>query len=407
MLESMGISVLANYGNLRVNTDNIMAMDFEFETIYDPKFVIDVDAITDAIDDLTNGDGGNENNSGTEDTVQLSFNLPDDPQITYNDSTGAITLTDENGNEQTIELPKDENGNTEFPVTIVDGGGDTYIVTKDDNGSVSVTKNNPPTINENGGQNNNNIIDTVRAKEKVKELIPILQERIRNNLSSESEQFLQYAYNDVEQLTVIASFNPTVSGGGRYVNGQLFVGTLGFIDGSTDEDIIVTVFHEYLHYISHKYSIFEYRMENEKRGIIYSEIDVCFEKKQETEEEFLQRMCESFIYSNLPRTSYYPGYYYELTEEQRKEVLEYIKLHKQVPDTNRCFKFQYKPSNYFKDELNAHTLTLSVNEKLFQMSQQKQTIYRSEIDLYNELYEKALKFESINNYNSMGYENNK
>ncbi|MDR3186740.1 MAG: hypothetical protein LBU04_08130, partial [Christensenellaceae bacterium] len=62
------------------------------------------------------------------------------PQVTYNDSTGAITLTDENGNEQTIELPKDENGNTEFPVTIVDGGGDTYTVTKDDNGNVKVEK---------------------------------------------------------------------------------------------------------------------------------------------------------------------------------------------------------------------------------------------------------------------------
>jgi hypothetical protein len=49
-------------------------------------------------------------------------------------------VTDEDGNEQTIELPKDENGNTEFPVTIVDGGGDTYVVTKDNDGNVKVEK---------------------------------------------------------------------------------------------------------------------------------------------------------------------------------------------------------------------------------------------------------------------------
>jgi hypothetical protein len=141
MLEKMGISVLANYSNLRVNTDNITAMDFEFETVYDPKFVIDVDAITDAIDELTGGnDDSGEDKGGSQDTVELAFNLPDDPQITYNDSTGTITVTDEDGNEQTIELPKDEDGNIEFPVTIVDGAGDTYIVTKDGNGNVHIEK---------------------------------------------------------------------------------------------------------------------------------------------------------------------------------------------------------------------------------------------------------------------------
>jgi hypothetical protein len=135
MLETAGIEFLAQYEKLRVNTDNIYLYG-EWETVRTLGFVADVDAITDA---LTTGDN-NESNSGTQDTVQVSFNLPDDPQITYNDSTGTITLTDDKGNEQTIELPKDENGNTEFPVTIVDGSGDTYVVTKDKNGEVKIEK---------------------------------------------------------------------------------------------------------------------------------------------------------------------------------------------------------------------------------------------------------------------------
>jgi hypothetical protein len=133
--------VLMDYWDLTLNTDNKILV-YDAMSVSDPSLLVDVDGITDAVDDLTSSGSneGNENNSSTQDTVQVSFNLPDNPQITYNDSTGTITLTDENGNEQTIELPKDENGNTEFPATVVDGSGDTYVVTKDEDGEVRIEK---------------------------------------------------------------------------------------------------------------------------------------------------------------------------------------------------------------------------------------------------------------------------
>jgi hypothetical protein len=206
---------------------------------------------------------------------------------------------------------------------------------------------------------------------------------------------------------------PGVPSSGKYVNGQLIVGTLNFIEGATDEDIMATIFHEYMHYISRKNSIFIYRMEDEKSGsvyseedgIVYSEIDPCFEERQETEDEFFNSVCSSFIYDNLPTAMYYSFNYTELTVEQKKEIAEYIKTKNLTPSIH-CFEFQYKPSNYAKDEINAHIQTLNMHGKLFQMSLRKQEIYKDEIERYNELYEKALKFEEKNNYNPSGYENN-
>jgi hypothetical protein len=372
-----------------------------------------VDRITDDVDDLTGGGSsnyGNENNSNIQDTVQVSFNLPDSPQITYNDSTGTITLTDENGNEQTIELPKDENGNTEFPVTVVDGGGDTYVVTKDEDGEVFVTK--PQTINENGSQNNNNnLVDTVKAKEKVKELIPILQERIKNNLSSETDLFLKYAYDEVEILTSIVSFNPNVSFGGRYVNGQLFVGTYGFKNGSTDEDIMATIFHEYMHYLNKKYKIYEYRMENEREGEIYSFNIQCFYRKIESESEFLERIYQTYIFYlyNSTENIYeimnnYPSSYENLTTEQDTAFREFIKDKEYVP-IEKCFPYQYLPSNFCKDEITAHNETLKANNmNVFTMSKANVDFYFSEIKRYEEKYEIIKKYEIDNNINPDGYE---
>jgi hypothetical protein len=144
MLDIYGGKVLANYKNLQVNTDNIVLKGLKFKTVKTFGFVANVDAIEDALD----GDDGDENSNNNQDnndiphdTVITNFDLPDNPQITYNDSTGQITLTDENGNNPIIiDLPKDENGNINFPVTVVDDNGDTYIVTKDENGSVNIEK---------------------------------------------------------------------------------------------------------------------------------------------------------------------------------------------------------------------------------------------------------------------------
>jgi hypothetical protein len=134
------LQVLANYRDLRVNTDNEVLDGVKWKTVKTYGNVVDVDAIADAFGGGGQG-GASDNNDETTDTVKVDFEIPDDPQITFNDSTGELTITDENGeNPQTITLPQDSSGNTDFPVTVVDGSGDTYTVTKDGNGNVNIEK---------------------------------------------------------------------------------------------------------------------------------------------------------------------------------------------------------------------------------------------------------------------------
>jgi hypothetical protein len=151
---------LANYRDLRVNTDNECLSGVKWKTVKIAGYVANVDAIKDAFGGGGGGgDGqGGSDNGGTIDTVKADFEIPDDPQIAYNDSTGELTVTDKDGdNPHTITLPRDSSGNTDFPVTIVDGGGGTYTVTKDGNGNVHIEKqeNKPNEENSVSAENDN------------------------------------------------------------------------------------------------------------------------------------------------------------------------------------------------------------------------------------------------------------
>jgi uncharacterized membrane protein len=70
-----------------------------------------------------------------------------------------------------------------------------------------------------------------------------------------------------------------------------------------------------------------------------------------------------------------------------------------------CFPYQYSPSNYYKDEINAHMETLNANSnEVFKMSNEKTDVYHNEINRYTSLYNKAKEYEMNNNINSDGYE---
>ncbi|MDR1973579.1 MAG: hypothetical protein LBQ31_02775, partial [Bacteroidales bacterium] len=135
--EFKGVKFRAKYWNFTVNTENEV-LDGSYKTIYSPDLLVDVDAIKDALDNMNNDDDNNQNQNS--DTIKVDFAILDNPQITYNDTAGTITIIDEDGNPQTIELPKDEDGNTDFPVTIVDNNNNTYEITKDENGNVTIQK---------------------------------------------------------------------------------------------------------------------------------------------------------------------------------------------------------------------------------------------------------------------------
>jgi len=134
-----GVKFLCDYWDLKVNTDN-QIVDMNFESVYDPTFLADVDAtkdylnqLGDAIEDLT-PDESNPN------VIELDFIIPENPEYHYDGENGIITVMDRDGNPHEIELPENKDGETDFPVTVKDNQGNSYEIKKDDDGNVRIEK---------------------------------------------------------------------------------------------------------------------------------------------------------------------------------------------------------------------------------------------------------------------------
>jgi hypothetical protein len=123
-----GVRILLNFWNLQVNTDRrILRMGGE--NVKTDGFVADADEINNAVNTLT------ETNDNT--NISVDFTIPENPQITFNDSDSTLTITDSDGNPHTIELPKDSEGKIAgAPITILDVAGNSFVV--DENGNVTI-----------------------------------------------------------------------------------------------------------------------------------------------------------------------------------------------------------------------------------------------------------------------------
>jgi hypothetical protein len=227
-------------------------------------------------------------------------------------------------------------------------------------------------------------------------------------LSASTEQFQQYAYQHQNELSNIVVFDKSYSGGGKYVNKQLIIGTEREINNS-DENILSTIYHEYM-YLNDKYGIFTYRMKNVEEGIIYTKIISQYERRMETQEEFLMDAYElymTFVLNTTDKIEYalgLPAFYQNLTELQASDFNAYIKEQKLIPRI-KYFSYQYFPSNYCLDEINAHQETLKANDvQVFTMGAAKMSFYYSELERYNRLHIKAQEYENNNNINPTGYE---
>jgi hypothetical protein len=216
------------------------------------------------------------------------------------------------------------------------------------------------------------------------------------------------AYNNVDMLTSITEFDPSSGAGGQYRNGKLYVGKRNFTENSSDEDILATIYHEYMHYLNWQFGG-RYRMANMETGEVYFINEPCFEEKIQTENEFLQESYDLFIQTqyrtNMDVYADYPLYYKDLNDAQKEEFSLFIRKNELKPKIT-CFPYPYSPSNYFKDEINAHTETLKANSKsVFKMSNEKIEFYNSETVRYTNAYNKAKTYEINNNINNEGYEN--
>ncbi|MDR0604361.1 MAG: hypothetical protein LBG80_08685, partial [Bacteroidales bacterium] len=123
-----GAGIRANYRDLRVNTDNICLDGVKWKTIRTSGFIADMDVITDVINTITDATALKI----PEDTVKLNFTVSDTLAFDINcsiDTACAITVIGDNGETETIIMPKDSNGNIEsLPITVTDNAGNEYEI---------------------------------------------------------------------------------------------------------------------------------------------------------------------------------------------------------------------------------------------------------------------------------------
>lgn len=241
-----------------------------------------------------------------------------------------------------------------------------------------------------------NSADNKRLQDKIiPELMRDIKSKIRIAGYTEAEKaYLEGAVEHVEYLSrnVILASKPMISITGWY-DGRANV----YMGNETDDDIKVTIFHEFLHHVNYLRKVYEYRYENEDKRKLYVKPDPCFYFDNQS----LQKIYEEFdvTLNNRRSEEGWKNNYSDLTAEQQKEVLAYKKKR-----TDKCSFGRYRPSNYYRDELTVYTICLKLDRVLYEMSDEKKAICKENINGYEELIRYSAEYESRNNLNANGYE---
>jgi hypothetical protein len=124
--EIWNLKFICNYWDLQVNTDNVI-VNMDFESVYDPKFLVDIDAATGYLDSLSNNISTLITDLTPKDTVNTDDSII---SIYVNDGDSLIVVTvDDDGNTNEIVLSgdADDAGGT----LITDDDGNEYIINND------------------------------------------------------------------------------------------------------------------------------------------------------------------------------------------------------------------------------------------------------------------------------------
>jgi len=380
------------YASIKVNSDYKL-IDGSFITTYDPtgKNIGDIDQ---TVEDISNFVAD----------ITTPFVLPDKFTIQYDSIKGTVTFTNANGTSiGTTVIPQNTDGVQTLPITLQDKDGKTYEVSQDkDTKLVEVIAYEHP---END-KTNQIPINPVEATQKVKDLVKVLQERIKQhlqaleqyNLDNETTKYLKWAYQNVDELIEHVKFDSSVGASGETQNCEIKIGCFDFQDNYSDEDIIVTIFHEYMHYLSQKY----------KLNVCYLKNAISVDMILDDQERFLNKVYDAFILSMLTnplKTQEYINVklYSDMTDSQKNEFEDYIKKNG-LTAHNTSVPVLYKTSNLQKDEVLAHTITFTTNNtiKLFSMSDKIITFYKKEIERYTKYYKLSLLIEEQKGYTPEG-----
>lgn len=117
------VKLSVKFSRLRVNTDNIQ-IDGEVESEYDPE--ASQIANTNQLD--YGGSTTKEAGIVFGDPIELDFTIPPMPEAEYDPATGNLTIVGTDGEPHIVPAPKNEGGQTTFPMIVKDADGNKYQI---------------------------------------------------------------------------------------------------------------------------------------------------------------------------------------------------------------------------------------------------------------------------------------
>ena len=336
----------------------------------------------------------------------LDFLLPALPQFTLNAQTAELITFDEAGNRHVIELGDLQNTpiSQVFPLEVSDSRGNTFAINTVDSSmvkSINFAAENPILLQAESAsymlsESQRNRADSIRhtlylqiKNKQYKPLLEIIDSR-----------YIDGAYKHVEYIATSdnfffkapPAFTSQDSIGGGVLRDKLNV----YISPNiSDDDIKITMFHEYLHYVNYMEKILPYRYYDENKKTIWVIRESINEGRPNKEEAYKEYLKDYNNAGDLPSDIN------QLTQEQLAQF-EYVYNNGEFD--RYILKLLYKPSNACADEVHVHSICLVEEPSLYIFSPKKRDFYKKEIENYRQLVELFKKYEKENNFRPDGYE---
>jgi hypothetical protein len=350
-----------------------------------------VDAAKNFMDSLANAIAETGTNTNIKDTIKLDIPI----ESIYVDADGNIVVVNTNPDgsiSETVLTPNGELNNT----VVQDADGNVYVV--DEQGKF----NTEPYAYEITNRGDDMPLTREEAEEKLADLVVKLKNIIKEKYGNKNDEFPKYAYDNLGNFPQVNyDYNYTIiMANGLYDNGTITITPLG-IRQENENDIISTLYHEYMHYLNDIKSIFPYR--KDLNGNIFQIKDECYEQRMETDKNFYERVSELYCLANPLEDI--PISFEDFTKELL-DILDIFAEREKMTKEIRCFSYTYMPSNYFRDEINAYMETEKAHHNgLFNTSERKLNEDKKTKAFYELKLEQSIKYENNNNYNTIGYEN--
>jgi hypothetical protein len=343
-------------------------------------------------DDIANGTVS----TNIKDTLKLDIPI----ESMYIDADGNIVVVNTNPDGSISETVLEAgNGKNGTDMVIVDKEGNIHETPVDANIARETD-----TVNYTEQKQDSTISEeeTDAFKNKIiADLIRDIKKIDTGKYTGKEKEYIEGAINNTVYIlnhTNIVSFK-NYSATGWYEYGDIYATYTG---NESEDDVKLTIFHEYLHHINYLYRLFPYRYSNENRREIYIKEDTCFYFGKET----IQGIYDNFMLTLGTRLieENWPDKYSDLEENQKQEVLRYKEQQKEQYDKEICIFGRYKPSNYYRDELSVYEICLTMDGVLFNISESKRSIYLDNKLGYENAMQLSVKYENNNNINEKGYE---